>query len=118
MKKILIALLFFTVSAFAEQFVLDNQTSYPAKNQKIAIQWAQSAQEVDVSNKSLMHDADFTPDQLQVLKQKGKNTLTIPNNANYFRIVAWSNGEDSPDFTTNWIDVVPGKTYILKTDHL
>jgi hypothetical protein len=55
MKKFAIALLFFVNAAFAEQVVLDNQTTYPAKNKKIAIEWASSAQEVDASNKALLH---------------------------------------------------------------
>ena len=90
MKKIVIAAVCFVTSAFAEQLVLDNQTSYPAKNQKIAIQWASSAQEVDASNKALLAGEKFSPAHLQALKQTGKIDLTIPKNTAYFRLVAWS----------------------------
>jgi len=118
MKKIVIAAVCFVTSAFAEQLVLDNQTSYPAKNQKIAIQWASSAQEVDASNKALLAGEKFSPAHLQALKQTGKIDLTIPKNTAYFRLVAWSKEGKAPDLSTNWIEFVPGTTYTLKTDHL
>jgi len=118
MKKLVIAVLFFATTAFAKQLVLDNQTSYPAKNQKIAIQWATSAQEVDESNKALMYEEKLSPNSIQVLKQKGKIDLNIPEDATYFRIVVWSKGDSAPDYSTNWIDIEPGKTYTLKTEHL
>jgi hypothetical protein len=118
MKKFALIALFFSAAAFADQIVLDNQTSYPAKNQKIAIQWASSAQEVDANNKALMYGWKSSSDSIQVLKQKGKIVLTIPKKATYFRVVAWSNNETAPDYSTNWIDIVPDTTYTLETQHL
>lgn len=118
MKKIAFAVLFFASTLFADEIVLDNQSSYPTKNKKIAIQWATSAQEVDASNKALMFDGTIDAESMQFLTQKGEIELTIPPNVTYFRIVAWSNGEDNPEFSTNWIDIVPGTIYTLKTGHL
>lgn len=116
MKK-LIAILLFALTAFAEQLVIDNQTSYPSDNQKIAIEWASSAQEVDASNKALMYGEKFNG-QLKVLKQNGEIKVSVPKKAEYFRIVSWSKGEKVPSLSTNWIDIVPGTTYTLKTEHL
>jgi anti-sigma regulatory factor (Ser/Thr protein kinase) len=51
-------------------------------------------------------------------RNKGKIELTIPEDMGYFRVVVWSKGKDAPDLSTNWIDIIPGKTYTLETDHL
>jgi hypothetical protein len=119
MKKILFFLLLAT-TGFAENLILENQTSYPAQDQKstIAIQWANSAKEVDEYNKALMYGQKLNPATFQVITQSGKVSLHIPENAAYFRVLVWSKGEDSPDFHTNWVDIVPNKTYKLKADQL
>lgn len=121
-KKIVLFILSLLVIApgFAENLVLDNQTSYPLKNQKskMVIQWATSAKEVDENNKALTHGLKMNPDSMQVLTQQGKISLTIPKKAEHFRVLAWSKGEGEPDLITNWVDVVPNKTYTLKSDHL
>lgn len=123
MKKIalfFISLLVVATPTFAENFVLENQTSYPAKNpkSKMMIQWATSAKEVDEGNNALIQGSKLNPDTLQVLKQSGKVNLSIPKKAEYFRVLVWSKDEAAPDLLTNWVDVVPNKTYTLKTDHL
>ena len=114
-------MLFFLLLAttgFAENLVLENQTPYPTQNSKIAIQWATSAKEVDEYNKAIMYGLKLNPSTFQVLTQSGKITLSIPNNAEYFRVLVWSKGEENPDFHTNWVDIVPNKTYTLETDKL
>lgn len=123
MKKIaLFFLSLFVVAAtgFAENLVLENQTSYPAKNQKskMAVQWATSAKEVDEGNNAVIQGSKLNPSTLQVLTKPGKVNLSIPKQAEYFRVLVWSKGEGEPDLLTNWVDVVPNKTYTLKTDHL
>lgn len=121
MKKLLffLSLLVVTTTGFAENLVLENQTSY-SKNQKskIAIQWATTAKEVDDGNKAMINGSALNPDTIQILSQSKKIKLSIPKNAEYFRILAWSQGEGDPDFLTNWVDVVPNKTYTLQEDHL
>jgi hypothetical protein len=60
----------------------------------------------------------LNPGTFQILTQSGKITLSIPNNAEYFRVLAWSKDEENPDFHTNWVDIVPNKTYTLEADKL
>ena len=107
-------------SGFAENLVLENQTSFPIKNQKskIAIQWATSAKEVDEANKAVIYGLKLNPETIQILTQSGKIDLSIPEKAEYFRVLVWSKGEGNPDFLTNWVDIVPNKTYTLNPDHL
>ncbi len=123
MKKTMLFFLWLIVvsaTGFAENLVLENQTPYPSKNQKskIAVQWATSAKEVDEGNNALLHGLKLNPDTMQVLTQSGKISLSIPKKAEYFRVLAWSKGEGDPDFHTNWVEIVPNKTYTLKADHL
>jgi hypothetical protein len=107
-----------TISGFAENLVLVNQTSYPKNQSKMAIQWAGSAQEIDQENQALMNGTKLNPTSLHPLTQPGKTQLNIPKNAEYFRVLVWSKGEGSPDFHTNWVDAVPNKIYTLKPDYL
>lgn len=117
MKKIMLFFLLAT-TGFAEHLVLENLTSYPAKKSKIAIQWATSAREVDEGNKAILHGLELNSSTLHVLTQAGKVKVSIPKTAEYFRILAWSKGDGEPDLHTNWVDVVPNKTYTLEADHL
>lgn len=114
------SLLTLATTGFAENIVLVNQTSYPIKNQKskIAIQWAVSAREVDEGNKALIYGLELKPETLQIVKESGKVELTIPEKVEYFRVIVWSKDEKDPDLVTNWVDIVPNKTYTLETDHL
>lgn len=123
MKKMM--LFFFTLlvvatTGFAENLVFENQTSYPNKSQKskIAIQWATSAKEVADGNNALMYGSKLNASGLKVLTQTGKINLSIPKNAVYFRVLVWTKGKGDPDLLTNWVDVVPNKTYTLEADHL
>lgn len=116
--KLFFLSLLVTVAGFAENLVLENQTSYPVKNSKMAIQWATTAKEVTEANTALMHGLTLKPETLQVLTQLGKVNLTIPKKAEYFRVLVWSKGEGEPDLHTNWVEVVPTKTYTLKAEHL
>lgn len=122
MKKIILLAfsLLVTTMGFAENLILENQTSYPIKDQKsqIAVQWANSAKEVDDDNKAVIDGVKLNPDTLQILTQTGSIKLTIPEKAEHFRVLVWSTGEGEPDLLTNWVDIVPNKTYTLKTDHL
>ncbi len=118
MKQLLFIFLFFAGSAFAENFVLDNLTSFPTKNGKIAVQWASSAKEVDEANKALMQRLKWSPVKMESLLHAGKITLAIPKKAEYFRVLAWSKGDGEPDLHTNWVQIVPNKTFTLEADHL
>ncbi len=121
MKKIMLCLLLaLTTAGFAESLVLENQTAYPLKNQKskIAIQWASSAREVEDQNQAVTHGSELKSSSVQTLNQAGKVKLSIPAKAEYFRVLAWSKGEGKPDLLTNWVEIVPNKTYTLKADHL
>lgn len=123
MKKFMLfylSLLAAATTGFAENIVLENQTSYPLENQKskIAIQWATSGKDVDEGNNALINGTKLNPDTLQVLTESGKVNLSIPEKAEYFRVLVWSKGEGEPDLLTNWVDIVPNKTYTLKKDHL
>ena len=123
MKKIILfflSLLTVSTTGFSENLVLENQTSYPLKNEKskVAIQWANSAKEVEEGNQALIYGESLNSNSIQALTQKGKIDLKVPEKAEYFRILVWSNGEGDPDLLTNWVDIVPNKTYTVKTDHL
>lgn len=114
--------LFVVVAAtgFADSLILNNETSYPTKDRKtkISVQWAKTAKEVDDGNKAIMYGTPLYPESIQTVTQTGKNTLHIPKDAEYFRILVWSKGEGEPDMVTNWVDVVPNKNYCVKGDHL
>jgi hypothetical protein len=108
------------IAGCADDLVLVNKTAYPAKNQasKMAVQWASSAKELDDGNRALLHSEPLDAQSLQYLSQKGKIQLNIPENAEYFRVLVWSTGQDEPDYHTNWVDVTANKTYMLKPDNL
>lgn len=116
MKKIFLFLALASIG-FAEQIVLDNETSYPSNRSKIAVQWATSAKEVQENNHASLHGLKMKGN-MQVLKQSGKIDLKVPKKAGYFRVLVWSKGEGDPDFVTNWIDIEPNKTYTLTDDYL
>ena len=120
MKKIAMFLLsIIATTGFAEKIILENLTSYPKNaNSKMAVQWASTAKEVDESNKALMLVLEMNPGTLQAITQIGKIKLSIPKNAEYFRVLAWSKADGDPDLHTNWVDIVPNKTYTLEADHL
>lgn len=117
MKKIAL-FLFFVTSLFAESITLDNQTAYPTKQSKMAVQWANNAREVDGNNKALIYGGKPNPDTLQTISQRGKIQLTLPKKAQQFRVLVWSKGTAEPDYTTNWIDITLNKTYTLEPDYL
>lgn len=112
--------LLITTVGFTENIVLENQTSYPVKNEKskIAIQWATSVKEVQEGNNAFLYGSDLNQASVQVLTQSGTVSLVIPEKAEYFRVLVWSKEEKDPDLLTNWIDIVPNKTYTLKADYL
>ena len=123
MKKIALCFLclcFIAATGFAENLTLDNQSTYPMKHQnsKMAVQWASSAKEIEEGNQALMHGSKLNPSTLQAITKPGKIKLSIPKNAEYFRVLTWSKGDGDPDFNTNWVNIVPNKTYTLEEDHL
>lgn len=105
---------------FADGFVLDNQAANPTNDKKsrVAIQWANSAKEVEESNNKIKQGKRLNSRSLQALTQAGKINLEIPKNAEYFRVLVWSSGGREPDFLTNWVDIIPKKTYTLNKDQL
>lgn len=110
--KILALFLFFATSLVADSFTLENKTSF----QKIAIQWASSARAVQESNDSLMQE-DPLPKNLYYLKNTNSK-VPIPANASYFRILVWENQDRDPNLLTNWVDIIPNKTYLIDNEHL
>ncbi|MFZ4100222.1 MAG: hypothetical protein ACOYKZ_07865 [Chlamydiia bacterium] len=116
----LLSLLAIATTGFSDDLTLDNQTMHPAKDQKskIAIQWATSGKDVDDGNHAMLHGLALNQASIQVLGQSGTVNLTIPDKAEYLRVLVWSTGEGDPDLLTNWVDIVPNKTYTLKPDHL
>jgi hypothetical protein len=115
MKNIAFFLLLIT-AGFADRFTLDNLTAHPAKPSKMAIQWASSAKEMEEGNHALRHGLELNA--LQVINKIGKISFTAPAMAGYFRVLVWSNGKAEPDLHTNWVEIVPDKTYTLEAEHL
>lgn len=122
MKKFILSSFFFLVATagFAETLIIDNQTLHPLDDQKskIAIQWAGSAKETVDANHAMIYGFKLNQDKLQILDQTGRMTVKIPEKTAHFRILVWTKGEENPDRVTNWVDVLPNKTYTLKSDHL
>lgn len=105
-----------TASGFAATLTLDNTTIHPAPGTELAIQWAYSAKGVDESNRALMDNMDLR--SVQKLKKTGTVRVTIPQGANYFRVLWWSKVGTRPDFHTNWVQATPGSKITLKQEHL
>ncbi|KTC85443.1 MULTISPECIES: hypothetical protein [Legionella] len=122
MKKLILSFLSLLITSlvFAQNIVVNNQTNFPNKNKaaKIAIQWANSAKDIQKSNKALMYGLKLNPSSLQVLLQLGMNELSIPESAKHFRVLVWSEGKTKPNLLTNWVDVMPNKTYNLLQEQL
>lgn len=121
MKKItlfILSLLVIAATGFADIIVLDNQTSYPKENSKMAVQWASTAKEVQEANQALMHGSKMNTGAMHILTQSGKIKLNIPASAEFFRVLVWTKGKGDPDLHTNWVDIVPNKTYTLTDDLL
>lgn len=122
MKKI--ALFCFSIlvatTGFADSFVLNNQAERFTDNKKskIAILWASSGKNVEESNKIILQGKKLNPKSLQVVTHLGKNHFDIPKNTEYFRVLVWSKGEIEPSLLTNWVEIVPNKTYTLNEDYL
>ena len=95
-------------------------TSYPNSSQasKIAIQWATSAKDMQKSDKAVIYRLKTNPNSLLVLNKTGKIQVTIPKQAERFRVLVWLKKNKSPDLLTNWVLVVPNKTYTLQKDQL
>lgn len=114
---------FFTLmipTGFTGSVVINNNALNLKNDRKstIAVQWATSAKEIEHSNKSLQNEIQLNPDKLRVLTQTGKNKLDVPQHAEYFRVLVWSNSTGKPEFITNWIDIELNKTYTLNKEHL
>ena len=113
-----LSLFIIAATGFADNLILENQTTYPSENQKvkIAVQWATSAKEVEEGNKAITYSQPLKA--LETLKESGKVSLNIPEKAEYLRVLVWSKGEGEPDLLTNWVEIIPNKSYTLKPDHL
>lgn len=120
MKKTLVylCLYFMASTVLADDIVLNNKTNYPEKDNpsKIAVQWVNSSEATQKATRLMMKDLD--QNSLMMLSKKGQIKLTLPKHAQYFRILVWSNGKQEPDLLTNWVNIVPNKTYTLNQDHL
>lgn len=114
--------LMMALQVFAEQVVLDNQTSHPnEKNRsKIVVQWATSANEVEEGNQAMIYGWELNSGTMQNVERSGKILLNVPSRVKYFRLLVWSNGASiaSPNLLTNWVNIVPNKTYTLQEDFL
>jgi len=109
----------FMSSVALADIILDNKTDYPAKaNSSIAVQWAESGENIQKENKSILNHSMLNEHTLQSLKQNGLIKISPPNQAKYFRIVVWSTDKKTPDFLTSWVDIVPSKTYTINQDLL
>ncbi|HAU1200257.1 TPA: hypothetical protein ACF5XO_000018 [Legionella pneumophila] len=122
MNKILIylCLYFMTSITLAGKIVIYNKTNYPVKDnsRKIAVQWVATVEATQKANKIIINGSKLDLNSLKIITQKGKNQLTLPNDSHYFRVVVWSTGKQQPDLLTNWVDIVPNKTYIINQDQL
>lgn len=121
MKKItlfILSLLVMATTAFADCVRLENQTPYPKEKSKMAVQWATSTKDVYEGNEAIIHGTKKHPGSMEMITKKGPVKLKVPKNAQYFRVLVWSQGKGDPDLITNWVDIVPNKSYILKGDHL
>lgn len=105
--------LFCIGALFADSFTLENKTPF----NKIAIQWAPSARAAQEMNDALIQREPLSASELYRTKQS-KTIVRIPKNAAYFRVLVWETSDKLPDRLTNWIELVPGKTYLLKKEHL
>jgi hypothetical protein len=65
-----------------------------------------------------MQGKKLNPNSLQIVMQVGSIHLNIPKNAEYFRVLVWLKGEREPSLLTNWVDIIPNKTYTLNEDYL
>ncbi|HHP7842943.1 TPA: hypothetical protein ACSHSZ_001836, partial [Legionella pneumophila] len=100
--------------------VIYNKTNYPVKDnsRKIAVQWVATVEATQKANKIIINGSKLNLNSLKIITQKGKTQLTLPNDSHYFRVVVWSTGKQQPDLLTNWVDIVPNKTYIINQDQL
>ena len=120
-EKLFLAKLFvffvITATGYGENLVFENRTSYPSKKAQMAIQWANTAKEVVDENNAVIY-GKLNPASMQVLSQGGQINISIPKQAEYFRVLVWSKEGKEPDLLTNWVDVIPNKIYTLQQDHL
>lgn len=117
MKKLIFFLLCLG-TGFADSFILENITNHPTKSSRMAIQWASSAREIEEGNQALRQGLKIASASLQAVSQIGAIRFTAPAKAEYFRVLVWSKGKGEPDLHTNWVQIVPDKTYTLDADHL
>lgn len=120
MKKTLFAFIssmLLAAAAYSANIVFDNETSYPNEG-KIAVQWAYNSQEMQDGNTAVLYEKGLKQNSVQFLNKNGKVTLPVPANALYLRVLVWAEGNENPDLVTNWVDIVPNKTYMIDDEHL
>lgn len=62
---------------------------------------------------------DPLPKKSLYYPRQSKATIAIPKDASYFRVLIWEGSKQNlPDFLTNWVEIVPDKTYLLQKEHL
>lgn len=122
MRKTILFLILLGIASigFTEQVVLENQLSDFARDQniKMAIQWANSAKDLEAKNILAKQKSTWKLDLSLVPNQKKTISLTIPQKAEYFRVVVWLKDAKNPSFITSWVDIIPNKIYTLDKEHL
>lgn len=122
MKKIVISffLCFINSLVFADTITIDNLSNYPSttSTDKMMVQWATTAEATQKINETIINDQILDANAMTALTQKGKSQLTLPTDARYFRIMVWIGKAQGPDFLTNWVAIIPGKTYELQQNQL
>ena len=115
MKMMCTALLAVASGGMADSIILDNQTTgHPSK---MVIHWVASGEEARQANYAVRYDSRVDPQHTQPIQGVGPITLTVPEHAESFRILVWEEGDQDP-LLTNWVDVIPDKTYVLQDEHL
>ncbi len=118
MKIFFLFSLLLKATFFGDNLFLENQSTHPNKTSKIAIQWASSSKEVEEKSQALLQGTKINQLHLSSIVNSGKIKIGIPKTAEYFRVLAWSKGSGKPDLLTNWVEIIPEKTYVLEADHL
>lgn len=107
-------------SLWGTEIVLDNQTQYPDPHQqsKMLVHWATSGKEVQDANYAVRYAGSVNEPHTLVVQTTGVVHLTLPEDAEYFRVLVWEAGEAAPKVLTNWVDVIDKKIYSLRNEHL
>ncbi len=107
-----------SIAGFSHVITLDNQTPYPSSDTTMTIQWAKSEKEIEKENKALLEGKPLDKARIKDVVSTGKVRIDLPKKAEYFRVLTWTKKRKTPEHHTNWVEVVPSKSYTLHADHL